>query len=374
VKFGRLPGVELMRQGTWNLSSGEFKCTPELIQAAVDALSCPAVRRPILKAGHDSDMPNDGEPCIGYVDNLRVADGGSTLVGDYAGLPGWLVDRDDSGNSVMASAYPDRSIEGSYDHQCQLGHTHPFVVHAVALLGVTRPGIGDLKSLQDLYGIAAAAPVTDHAVTFAVRAAADPPPDPVIPAVADSPKAETAPVVPESPQPEGDQSMAFHDDLRSQLGLAADASESDIAAAVTSVVKAAKKASDDAAAATAKAAADVAAAAARTKLPEGTVAIDSAQLEELKVSAAAGVAARAQQESERREGLVMAAVREGKIPPARKDAWIKQLEVDAGAAEVLASLAPGLIPVSALGHSGHEPQNTNTTADDAVMAALGLKG
>src|SRR5262249_52280185 len=119
---------------------------------AVTALDCPAIRQPVLKLGH-VDPRFDGEPAVGWVDNMAVNAAG-TLMGDYTGMPAWL-------GEVIASAYPDRSIEGAYEFACQLGHVHPFVVTAVALLGVTPPGIGTLESLQDvaaLYGVAASDP------------------------------------------------------------------------------------------------------------------------------------------------------------------------------------------------------------------------
>lgn len=157
--MGRVPNVELMHTGTWHLSTGEATFTVDDLAAAVSALDCPAVRRPILKFGHTPD-PAPGQPALGFIANLATAEGGRTLVGDYVGLPGWLVDRDPNGDSVLTSAYPDRSIEGQYDHVCQLGHHHPFVLTGVALLGEERPAIGTIQSLQDLadlYGVAAAA-------------------------------------------------------------------------------------------------------------------------------------------------------------------------------------------------------------------------
>jgi hypothetical protein len=68
-------------------------------------------------------------------------------------MPGWLA-------AVAASAFPRRSIEGAYRFACQIGHVHPFVISAVALLGVTAPGVGVLSGLPDiasLYGLSASA-------------------------------------------------------------------------------------------------------------------------------------------------------------------------------------------------------------------------
>lgn len=156
--------VELIHTGEWQISTGRWKASRDDLVAAVAALDCKAVRRPVLKLGHSKgDMPlwagnPTGAPAVGWVDHLTLTNEGHTLVGDFVGMPSWLAD-------IAASAYPDRSVEGTYDFRCQIGHTHPFVLTAVALLGVTPPGVGTLKSLQDvgaLYGVAASATVAAH--------------------------------------------------------------------------------------------------------------------------------------------------------------------------------------------------------------------
>jgi hypothetical protein len=137
------PGVEILATGQWDLSSGP----------AVDAAACPAVGPPIIKLGHTDDRftPGDGEPAIGRVKNLTLAAEGNKITGDLAGMPGWL-------GKILPSAYPARSIEGAYSLVCQIGHTHPFAITALALLGVTPPGVGVLSGLEDvaaLYGVTA---------------------------------------------------------------------------------------------------------------------------------------------------------------------------------------------------------------------------
>lgn len=171
--LGRVANVELVHTGTWALSTGETTFTVDDLLSAVAALDCPAVRRPILKLGH-TPQPQPGQPATGFIGNLAVAENGHTLVGDYVGVPGWLVVEDEQGQSVITSAYPDRSIEGVFDFRCQLGHTHPFVLTAVALLGQDMPGVGTIQSLQDLaalYGVAAGLPPPDGTpVAFTVHA------------------------------------------------------------------------------------------------------------------------------------------------------------------------------------------------------------
>ena len=131
VALGEIPGVELIHVGTWQISTGEWTVTPSTQQAAVDALQCPAVREPVLKLGH-TDPRFDGGAGHGWITGMRVTDDGNTLVGDFVGMPKWLVD-------VAASAYPDRSVEGHYGYECQLGHTHPFVLTGSRCSGSRRP-------------------------------------------------------------------------------------------------------------------------------------------------------------------------------------------------------------------------------------------
>lgn len=166
-----LANVELMHTGQWDISTGTVTFTKEDLAAAVAALGCPAIRKPVLKLGH-TDPRFDGEPACGWISNMATTNSGSTLVGDYTGMPGWL-------GSILPSAYPDRSIEGAWDFRCQIGHVHPFVITAVALLGVTPPGIGTLESLQDvaaMYGVAASP--QDSGTPFIVHAKGDAMPNP----------------------------------------------------------------------------------------------------------------------------------------------------------------------------------------------------
>lgn len=165
------PNVEIAQTGQWDISTGRVTLTTDDFANAIAALECPGVRKPVLKLGHMEANPSgtkkrtDGEPAIGFVDNLATAESGHTLVGDYTGMPGWL-------GSILPSAYPDRSMEATWDFVCQIGHVHPLVVTAVSLLGVTPPGIGTLESLADvanLYGVMASVPVTTG-FSFSIQA------------------------------------------------------------------------------------------------------------------------------------------------------------------------------------------------------------
>jgi ATP-dependent protease ClpP protease subunit len=136
---------------------------------------------------------------------------------------------------------------------------------------------------------------------------------------------------------EGSAPVPFTDEhlatLRTKLGLAADADEDKIVDTVIEVMDEFVKTDPP------------------SPLPEGAVAIDGGVLEQLRTDAAAGRAAREQQQTEHRAALVQAAIADGRITPRNRDRWLEKLEVEGEGAEAdLASLAKGLVPVAELGH------------------------
>lgn len=152
VPLKGIPDVELVAVGSWNASTGKATITTEDLMAAVGALDCPGVASPVLKLGHMEPDPDgnkirwDGTPAVGWISNMRLSNNSAKLIGDYTGVPGWLVD-------VMPTAYPQRSVEITRDFLCQIGHTHPFVITAVSLLGVFPPAVGVIKSLNDVQSL-----------------------------------------------------------------------------------------------------------------------------------------------------------------------------------------------------------------------------
>lgn len=87
-------------------------------------------------------------------------------------------------------------------------------------------------------------------------------------------------------------------------------------------------------------------------LPEGVVAIEATQLEQMRADAQAGREARDAQIAAARAATVDAAVADGRIAPARRDHWIASLAADPGSADTLAGLQKGLIPVDMVGVTG----------------------
>lgn len=171
VALKNVPDVELVAVGAWPARTGNITLTGNDLMQAVAAQRCPAIGAPVLKLGHDEPTPGedkirwDGEPAVGWISNMRLSANKAKILGDYTGVPGWLAD-------VMASAYPRRSIEGWQQYHCQVGHTHPFVISAVSLLGVHPAAVGVIKSLNDvqaLYTVAAAAGQPDPAILSTIE-------------------------------------------------------------------------------------------------------------------------------------------------------------------------------------------------------------
>ncbi|MFN3003026.1 hypothetical protein [Mycolicibacterium wolinskyi] len=139
-------GVELMKVGTWNTVSHPdgWTVTADGLRSIVAAHKARVLPPPRLKLGH-TDPRFDGGPALGRVDNLRLADGGNTLVGDYVAAIAPL----------LPSGYPQRSVECWFDIEGQDGRVWPLVLTAVALLGDTMPGVSTLADLPALYDVAA---------------------------------------------------------------------------------------------------------------------------------------------------------------------------------------------------------------------------
>lgn len=165
-----IQGVELVKTGRWKISTGEWRVTAADLASAVAAHRAGILRKPVVKLGHTG--MGDAAPALGYVDNLRTTDGGDTLIGDLVNVPAAVA-------KLLPMAYPDRSVEALRHYTDHTGRTWPLVLDGLALLGATAPGVGALKSLQDvgeLYGVAASrvsipapAPARPHIIAGTAR-------------------------------------------------------------------------------------------------------------------------------------------------------------------------------------------------------------
>lgn len=106
-------------------------------------------------------------------------------------------------------------------------------------------------------------------------------------------------------------------------------------------------------------------------LPEGAVAIDRTQLDQLQADAAQGRAARQEQLTNARESKIAAALADGRITAASAATWRATLERDdehgtSHGAELLASLAKNQqVPVTPIGYTGGVEDSND---DDALYA------
>lgn len=138
--------VELVRAGVHEISTGTWTVTPDDLRDAVAAHQAGALRRPVLKIGHQ-DPRFDGGFALGRIDNLRLAENDSLLIADFVDVPAAVA-------ALLPDRYPSRSVEARTDYQDTTGRTWKLVIEAVALLGGTAPGIPDLAEIPN--GVAAA--------------------------------------------------------------------------------------------------------------------------------------------------------------------------------------------------------------------------
>jgi hypothetical protein len=146
-------GVELLRVGTWDASTGKARVTRADLAAMVDAWGNPAHDAAPVKIGHDDDRfqdsegnppsTRDGEPAYGWVENLRLSEDGAVLIGDLVGVPRMLAD-------VMSTALRRRSVE-LVRHDRVGDKTYSAVLTGIALLGVQAPAVKGLADLRALF-------------------------------------------------------------------------------------------------------------------------------------------------------------------------------------------------------------------------------
>jgi hypothetical protein len=358
VNLVTVPGRELMKVGKWSPhrggdADGGWEVTPELITAAIGAHQAGVLRKPVIRLGHN-DPRFTGDPAVGWVDNLYASADGNTLLGDLVGLPEWLGD-------ILPSAYPSVSIEGLYDYTGADGAEHEFILTGLALLGVTPPAIGDLKSVQDvgrLYDITAAGrQIGGTAIEFTIEASAS--------------------------EIEGGAVVASLKEIAEHLGL-------DPSADADAILAALKKAPDEKPAdevvvkqeeapvvpivEPTPAAEPIAASGA------DTMQVDRAEWGRMVSAAQAGVRAEQRQVLEDDQRIVEAAVALGKFPPSRKQYWLDYLKSDReGGRQVIASLAAGLVPLGEIGHSRPGPEGEpdiehvdKQRVEDRIFASLGF--
>jgi hypothetical protein len=143
AKTVTLPGVKIVRTGTWAASTGVTTITEEDLEDMVKASVDPNVDQAPLKIGH-VDPNYDGYPALGWVENLRVDDG--VLIGDLVDVPAALAE-------VIPKAFRRRSAEIGWAVRTPEGEHYRATLMGLALLGKTPPAVKGLGDVLELYGI-----------------------------------------------------------------------------------------------------------------------------------------------------------------------------------------------------------------------------
>lgn len=178
---------------------------------------------------------------------------------------------------------------------------------------------------------------------------------------APAPKPPSASAVGSTPTQEGSPAVAFSDEqvttMRQKLGIAEDADEATILAALTEALD--------------EQATEPKATTATAQIPDGHVVIPAAKLADLEAGAAQASATAKRLADEDREAF-LDSVRT-KYAPANRAAWAKEYDRDPKGTREHFATAPELIPVTELG-DGDQPETSNIDADVAAFAsALGIK-
>lgn len=373
VRTVSLRGVELVKAGKWGASTGPVEITKADLAEMVANAARPDVDAAPIKLGH-IDPRFDGEPAQGWVRNLRLSSDGGTLIGDLEDVPSELADQ-------VPTAYPRRSVEIEWGKKTPDGTRLGAVLHALALLGVSAPAV---KGLADVYRVAASEGDT---ATWGVALLTD------------------TNGVPLRDTPRGDGAGAGTtpaSDLEDQMGQtnrkvaaaaagtdgkpdakgagAADSTKTD--ATSTDGTATGDESSDDegdedgeddeSGASDGQEATQKVAASAKADDGVKTVTLSQGQYDELVAGSKAGVAALAQIDKDRRDGIITAALSAGQLAPADQKTWRAQLDKDEeGTVALLSTLAPGTVPVTPLGHA-ELSAGESASIGAAFDAAFGL--
>lgn len=416
----RVDGVELVSTGTWDASTGKTRITTADLDAMVQAYGDPHADAIPLKIGHDDDRfqdaegnpptTRDGEPAYGWIENLRLSTDKHMLLGDLVGVPRMLAD-------IMGTALRRRSVE-LVRHDKVGGKVYAAVLKALSLLGVQAPAV---KGLADLRSLFAGADPDLVPVRMSVMVTDEVPDTPTVPQSADvTPNGDT-----QRPNEHLGAGMNLNPMQKRAMGIPDGATPEEIAAIlkklgltvladgeetppvsvstdpppaattdptpppVVAAVPAATTAPATAPApAPAPAPLPVAAAAAPPPVVAepptaqavlaaagqlGFQVVDAAAFSQLQRDAAAGAAARAQQDKDRRDRLVQGAVQGGKIAASAYTQMRAMADRDEDGVISLFAAMPAALPTTAIGHSEQFTGNADEDPADTKVATAKAK-
>lgn len=320
-----IPGVELVKTGTWHASTGTVTLTASDLESMVSESRDPAVDAAPVKLGH-VDPRFDGEPALGWVRNLRLSSDGSTLIGDLMEVPASLAD-------IIGSAYPRRSVEIDWGLPKGAGGKRGAVLTGLALLGVTPPAV---KGLDDVYRTAASFTYTLSSDTSGIQ-----------------------------PEP-ADNGNATD---QTQEGPMPDIEQPEVEAVEEETAPAAEETAEETVEETVEEPVTVEAAA------PATVTLSQGQYDELLRGSEAGKAALAALDSQRRDQIITTALAEGRLRPSDQGAWRTALDRDEdNTVALLNTLPKQMVPTVALGSAHAGLADPGEAAWEAFAANLTGKG
>lgn len=391
VEVVTIPGVELVRLGSWLASTGPVDVTAEDLASFVAAANDPEVDDAPLRIGH-VDARFDGEPALGWLANLRVA--GDRLLGDLVDVPAKLA-------AVIPRAFRRRSVEIAWGVRTPSGRKYRAALAGLALLGVQPPAVKGLADVVGLYGLSG--PLELDADNRSAFTFGDTPADNLEVAVAGihTPTNPSGHTVTDDPTPPGGPTVPLTDErirellraqegedleaLLAQIGTERAGTEppatppppADPPATPPATPPVGDPPAEPATTPPATPPADPPATppaegATPPATPElvgaGVATLSTGALAQLQAQATQGAEAMAILAAQRREGVLASALSSGRITPADREAWATRLEADeAGTTALLSSLTPAF-PVAEL---GADLAPNNDAADAAWDAFYG---
>lgn len=359
------PAVELAKVGTWEGVRGTATITTADLESAVEAYSDNEIDEAPIKFGHKSTF-GAGEPAPGWVENLRLSDDKTTLLGDIVDVPGSLV-------PMIETGYRRRSVEMKHNVKTASGKIYKSVLSGLALLGVERPAVKGLKAMAATYLSEVESGGDDDLTTvFFGEATQDTPDVPHTPNAGGDDSNNGSGNRPTTNNAKDETEMAFRESLISQLGLAADATDEQIEEAVKAAKEAqaaAKADADKEAEAKAKAEGAPAAPAAgdggegdKAPTTPETLTVSKVQWDEVNDQLAKLTA---NAEKIEREELVETALSEGRIAASESETYLTMLSEAPEAGRKLLSSLPARYSTSARGHG-----NAHGPSADAELKAM----
>lgn len=350
------PDIVITRAGTYqSQAGGEVVVTPEDLASMVEAEATGVMDAAAVKPGH-FDPRFDGEPAMGWMQNLRLSADKQSLLADIADVPAPLV-------GLIRDGYRRRSIEFDRNVTGRDGKVYKAVATGLALLGMKRPAVSGLGGLSRVYASAHEPGETvdmDDGDTARVPHMA----------ALSLDDGTNSPATGDITDKEGGPTVDLIESIKEALGLAPEATDEEVLAAV----EAARKAAEDAVAASAKEGEPKPAAAlSGFEAPAGTVLVSAEQWEAARKESAANSVALSALEAEATERRVSEALssaeQSGRIAPAERAAWEKNLtENFTATSALLSSLEPRFATTPTPGGLAVE------TDDDALLAAARALG